>query len=230
MSIPPKKENLMFAGHLAAGLVLKKMERRLNIGWLFFAALFHDFLLGILVLLGVEQVHIPADFAQTHYLTFTFPYSHGLAASIVWSLIGFGVTYLLLSKWQATERRQAGLAIGLAVFSHFVLDWLVHIPEIPLLGESSPKIGLGLWNNLPLALTLEAALVAAGFAYYLYAIKPKTNLARYGLGVLVLLITVLTVTGMAFGTTPPPATGAAMSWIFQPFLICGLAFWFERNA
>lgn len=220
----------MFAGHLAAGLVLKKMERRLNIGWLFFATLFHDFLLGILVLLGVEQIHIPADFAQTHTLTFTFPYSHGLVASILWSLLGYGVTYALVSSWSPSERKQAGLAIGLAVFSHFVLDWIVHIPEIPLLGESSPKIGLGLWKDLPLSLTLEAALVVAGFIYYLYAVKPKTNLARYGLGALMLLITALTVTGMLFSTAPPPATAAAISWIFQPFLICGLAFWFDRNA
>ena len=219
----------MFAGHLAAGLVLKKMERRLNIGWLFFATLFHDFLLGLLVLLGLEQVHIPTNFAQTHYLTFTFPYSHGFTASIVWSLLGFGITYALVSNWSLAERKQAGLAIGLAVFSHFVLDWLVHIPEIPLLGESSPKIGLGLWNNLSFSLTLEALLVLAGFVYYLYAVKPKTNLARYGLGALLLLITALTVTGMLFSTTPPPANGAAMSWIFQPFLICGLAFWFDKN-
>jgi len=56
----------MFAGHLAAGLVLKNMERRLNLAWLFFAGLFHDFLFGILVLLGLEQVHIPSNFAQTH--------------------------------------------------------------------------------------------------------------------------------------------------------------------
>ena len=220
----------MFAGHLAAGLVLKKMERRLNIGWIFFATLFHDFLLGILVLLGLEQIHVPANFAQTHYLTFAFPYSHGLAASIIWSLLGFGITYAFLSGWPLSERKQASLAISLAVFSHFVLDWMVHIPELPLLGESSPKLGLGLWNNLPLALTVEASLVIAGFVYYLYAVKPKTNLARYGLGALLLLITILTITGMWFSTTPPPATAASLSWILQPVLICGLAFWFDKNA
>src|SRR5262245_28014615 len=130
------KEHLMFAGHLAAGLVLKKVERRLNLGWLFFATLFHDFLLGILVLLGLEQVHIPSNFAQTHYLTFTFPYSHGLAASIFWSLLGFGITYALLPRWSSSERKRAGLAISLVVFSHFILDWMVHIPEIPLLGNN----------------------------------------------------------------------------------------------
>ena len=219
----------MFAGHLAAGLVLKKMEHRINLGWLFFAALFHDFLLGILILLGLEQIHIPANFAQTHYLTFTFPYSHGLAASIAWSALAFGITYAALPHWTSKERKQAGLVIALAVFSHFVLDWLVHIPELPLLGDDSPKIGLSLWNNIPLALTLEAALVVLGFIFYLFTVKPKTNLARYGIAVLMVLITVLTVTGQLFADTPPPANGAAMSWIFQPFLICGLAYWFDRK-
>ena len=220
----------MFVGHLSAGLVLKKMERRINIGWFFFAALFHDFLLGILILLGLEQVHVPANFAQLHYFTFSFSYSHGLAASIFWSLLAFGITYIALPRWTSKERNQAGIAMGLAVFSHFVLDWMVHIPEIPLLGESSLKIGLGLWNNLPLALTLETVLVVTGFAFYLFMVKPKTNLSRYGIGILLLFLTVLTVTGMLLGETPPPATGAAISWILEPLVICGLAFWFDKNA
>jgi hypothetical protein len=220
----------MFAGHLAAGLVLKKMERRLNLGWLFFAVLFHDFLLGVLVLSGLEQIHIPANFARTHYLTFTFPYSHGFAASIIWSALGFGIAYALHPRWASKERIQASAAIGLAVFSHFVLDWLVHIPELPLLGNDSLKIGLGLWNNLPFALAFEVALVVIGFIFYLVVIKPKTKLARFGLGGLLLFTATMTVLGMWFAETPPPATGAAMSWIFQPFLICGLAFWFDRKA
>jgi hypothetical protein len=219
----------MFAGHLAAGLVLKKMERRINLGWLFFAALFHDFLLGILILLGLEQIHIPANFAQTHYLTFTFPYSHGLAASVIWSVLAYGITYAVLPRWTSKERRQAGLVIALTMFSHFVLDWFVHIPEMPLLGENSPKIGLSLWNNLSLALALETALVIFGFVFYLITVKPKTILARYGIAALIILITTLTITGQLFGDTPPPANGAAMSWIVQPFLICGLADWFDRK-
>jgi len=219
----------MFAGHLAAGMVLKKMERRINLGWLFFAALAHDSLLGIFTLFGLEQIHAE-DYAQTHYLTFTFPYSHGLAASVVWSLLAFGITYAVLPRWNSKERTQASTAMGLAVFSHFVLDWLVHIPEMPLLGNDSPMLGLGLWNNLPLALTLEVALVVIGFVFYILAVKPQTNLARYGLGGLLLFTATMTVMGMLFAQTPPPATGAAMSWIFQPLLICGLAYWFEKKA
>jgi len=219
----------MFAGHLAAGMVLKKMERHINLGWLFFAALAHDSLLGIFTLLGLEQIHAE-DYAQTHYLTFTFPYSHGLAASVVWSLLAFGITYAVLPRWKSKERTQASAAMGLAVFSHFVLDWLVHIPEMPLLGNDSPMLGLGLWNNLPLALMLEVALVVIGFVFYILAVKPQTNLARYGLGGLLLFTATMTVMGMLFVQTPPPASGAAMSWIFQPLLICGLAYWFDKKA
>lgn len=220
----------MFAGHLAAGLALKKVERKVNLGWLFFAALFHDFLLGVLVLLGVEQIHVPTDFAQKHYLNFTFPYSHSFLASLLWSLLAFGITYAILSRWTVQERKRAGLAISLAVFSHFVFDWIVHVPDLPLWSDASPKIGLGLWNNLPLALIVEVALVGIGFALYLVAVKPKSNLARYGLGTLLLLISLMTVLGQLLAETPPPAEGAALSWILQPFLICGLAFWFDRKA
>ena len=219
----------MFAGHLAAGLVLKKMERRINLGWLFFATLVYDSLLGIFALLGLEQIHTEG-YAQTHYLTFTFPYSHGLAISVVWSLLAFGLTYTFLPHWTSKERIQAGTVMGLAVFSHLVLDWLVHIPEMPVLGNGSLLLGLGLWNNLPLALALEVALVAVGFVFYIVAVKPQTNLARYGLGGLLLFTATMTVMGMWFAETPPSATGAAMSWIFQTILICGLAYWFDKKA
>jgi len=77
------------------------------LGWLISAALAHDFLLGVFILLGVGQIHIPANYAQTHFLTFTFPYSHGLAASIIWSLLAFGITYAVLPRSAFQERSQA---------------------------------------------------------------------------------------------------------------------------
>ena len=122
-----------------------------------------------------------------------------------------GITWAALPRWTQEERRRAGLAVALAVFSHFVLDWLVHIPDLPLLGNDSLKMGLGLWNTPLLALALETALVLAGFIFYMIAVKPESNLKRWGLGLLLLLVMALTVTGTLFAETPPPASGAGAS-------------------
>lgn len=73
----------MFVGHLGVALGLKRAEPRLNLGLLCFATLLLDFLLGLFVLLGIEQVHVPATYAALHYLTFTFPFSHGLLAHLL---------------------------------------------------------------------------------------------------------------------------------------------------
>lgn len=218
----------MFAGHLAAGLALKKAEPRANLGILFFAALFLDFLLGLFILGGIEQVHTPANFADIHYLMFTFPYSHGLLASLLWSLLAFLIVQQL---WRTKDAQKwpVGLVIALAVFSHFLLDWLVHAPELPLLGEASPKLGLGLWNHLALALTLETGLVIVGLALYFQAVKPTRRVTQVGLVVLMLLVTSATVAGQAFSNTPPPPTGAALSWIIQPILLGGVAYWLDRQ-
>ncbi|MEZ4712933.1 MAG: hypothetical protein R3A44_37435 [Caldilineaceae bacterium] len=218
----------MFAGHLAAGLALKQVDKRVNVGWLFFASLFADFLLGLFVLSGLEQVHIPPNFQEIHYLTFTFPYSHGLAATLLWSLLAFVIARQL---WPAkgAQRNRIGVVIALAVFSHFVLDWIVHVPEMPLLSEDSLKLGLSLWNHLAVALTLEALLVLGGLILYFQAVKPTRRLTQYGVPLLMIMVTLATVAGQALSNTPPPATAAALSWITQPIVLGGIAYWLDRK-
>lgn len=76
----------MFAGHLGAGLILKRINPSVNLGLLFLATLFLDVILWVFILLGIESIRVPADFQQRHYLTFFFPYSHGLVFSILGSL------------------------------------------------------------------------------------------------------------------------------------------------
>jgi hypothetical protein len=77
----------MFVGHYGAGLVLKGANRKLNLGWIFFAAMLPDIICGILVLLGIEKIKIPDDYAKLHYLKFDFPYSHGLFATVIFSVL-----------------------------------------------------------------------------------------------------------------------------------------------
>jgi hypothetical protein len=94
----------------------------------------------------------------------SIPWSHGLFMSLVWSVLAGGIAYLLLHD------RPASAAIGLVVFSHWVLDFIVHLPDLPLFFAGSPKVGLGMWatgTGLILSGVLEVILLAGGITLYL---------------------------------------------------------------
>ncbi|WP_209292567.1 hypothetical protein, partial [Escherichia coli] len=61
---------------------------------------------------------------------------------------------------------QASAIVGAAVFSHFWLDVIVHVPDLTLAGEGTRALGLGLWRSLPGTLLAELALFAGGIAIY----------------------------------------------------------------
>ncbi len=61
------------------------------------------------------------------------------------------------------------------VVSHFILDGLVHVAGLPILGESSPKLGLGLWRNMPVELALETLLTLGCVVLYLRFIGPGAD-------------------------------------------------------
>ncbi|HZQ96206.1 MAG TPA: hypothetical protein VFA67_14425 [Candidatus Sulfotelmatobacter sp.] len=74
----------MGVGHVAIALGASRAAPRVNAGWLVFAALLSDFLLGIFAWAGLEHAAVPDNYASSHYLLFSFPYSHGLAALLLW--------------------------------------------------------------------------------------------------------------------------------------------------
>ena len=142
------REVWMFAGHIGAGLAIGRADRRINVGVLISAALLLDPVLWLFILLGWESVSIPADFAASHQPHFTFPYSHSLVGSLAWSVFAALAAYWWLPRSGGTKLRAAAL-VGTAVFSHWLLDALVHAPELPLAGPQSRMVGLGLWACHP---------------------------------------------------------------------------------
>jgi hypothetical protein len=189
----------MGVGHAALALGAAKAAPRVNVGWLVFAALLADFLLVVFATLGMEQAHVPADYPSRHYLTFTFPYSHGLVPLLFWgALCG-----LLVSWVQGRERKRGFLIVAALVVSDFLLDGLVHVVGLPLAGENSPKFGLALWKHMPLELTLETAMAAAGVAVYLrVAGSSGSTWNRWGIPIVMVLLTALT--WSQFFVTKPP--------------------------
>ena len=213
----------MGVGHAAVALGAARMAPRVNVGWLIFAALLADFLLGIFALLGLEQAHVPADYASGHYLTFTFPYSHGLVPLLLWGTLAG----LLLSRIQKEDRRRVFLVIAALVVSHFVLDGLVHVAGLPLAGENSPKFGLGLWKHLPAELGLETVMAVASVIIY-WQIADNFAISRWGIASFMALLTALTWTQL-FAVTPPVPAELIPTWIVAPLVLAAIPFAFDRK-
>ena len=212
----------MFAGHVGAALAIGRAERRVNVGMFISAALLLDVLLWLLVLLGWESATIPANFGSTHQAEFVFPYSHGLLASLAWSALA-SVAVLLWYPRLSERKLRAAALIGAAVFSHWLLDALVHVPEMPLVGANSTKVGLGLWQSMPVALVVEALIVVAGLCLFV----PGASLSRakrLGLTALSLFILAFTVAGMTVAPPPPSVVAMAASSLATIIAVCALAF------
>ena len=216
----------MFAGHVGAALAIGRAERRVNIGAFVAAALLLDLVLWLFVLLGWESVTITADFASTHQPEFVFPYSHGLLSSLLWSALAGAVAFAWSARLGITPWRVAVL-VAAAVFSHWLLDALVHLPELPLAGAGSPTVGLGLWQAMPVALLVEAGIVAVGLWLFL----PGSTLSRgrsIGLAVLSLALLAFTILGMTIAPPPPSAQAMAGSSLVTLVAVCLLACWLGR--
>jgi len=213
----------MFAGHIGAALAIGRAERAVNVGVFVAAALLLDFLLWLFVLLGWESVAISADFAATHQPEFVFPYSHGLLASAAWSALAGALALILCARLKA--RWRVATLVGAAVLSHWVLDALVHRPELPLAGPGSHLIGLALWDNMPFALTLEASLVVVGL--YLFISGTTIGRARSMAFVVVsAVVMAFTAVGMTMAPAPPSAAAMAGSSLAALAVVCLLACWF----
>lgn len=212
----------MFAGHVGVALAVARLEPRVNLGLFTAASLLLDLLLWSFVLLGWESVAIPADFAQTHQPAFAFPYSHGLLASVLWS--ASAAAFVGWPTRSGGVRWRPAFLVAGVVFSHWLLDALVHRPELPLSGSASPQVGLGLWNHMPLALGVEAILVLLGLWLFL----PGCGLSRprkLALACLSLLLLSFTVVGMTVAPAPPSAAAMAASSLTAIVLVCGVIAW-----
>src|SRR5262245_21139072 len=191
----------MFVGHYGVAFATKKANASIPLWVLFLAVQWLDVIWAPLVLLGIEQVRIVPGFTATNPLDLYYmPYTHSLVAAILWST---AVAFVYRTARPANTK--TSLLVGLAVFSHWILDFIVHVPDLPLY-DNSAKVGLGLWNEPIVAFGLEATLLFGAIALYLGASH------RRRLGLIAFSVVMLAIHAYVF-FGPPPASpaSAAMS-------------------
>ncbi len=201
----------MFIGHFALGYAAKRWAPHLSLAVLFAAAIFADLLWPVLVALGIEQVRIvPGITASTPLEFLSYPYSHSLLTlTLMGALFGWLAVRFTASAPSAPIAPIApiapGIAVLLLVISHWVLDVVTHIPDMPLY-PNGPKFGLGLWNSVRWTLATETVMFVLGVWIYARATKARNTVGMWAfVGVTAFLFAGFVVNANA---TPPPSVTA----------------------
>ncbi len=201
----------MFVGHYGVSFAAKKAEPAIPLWVLFIAVQLLDVLWAPFVLLGIEKVRIVPGFTASNPLDLYYmPYTHSLVAAIGWSVVAF-LAYRFAVR---SAPPRAAAIVGLAVFSHWVLDFLVHRPDLPLY-DNTAKVGLGLWNLPAVALGLEALLLFGAMWLYLRHTARRTAMLVFG-------VVMLGIQAYVFFGPPPSSDKAAAGTAFASYVIFAL--------
>lgn len=213
----------MFIGHYGPALAAKPLAKPVPLWLLFVAVQWMDFCWSALVLAGVEKVRIVPGFTEGSPLDLYFmPYTHSLIGAAILSLI-FGLLALLVVK----DRRAVAVAVVAgASFSHWLLDFIVHVPDLPLIGDTD-KVGLGLWRWVWISLPLELATLLAGAIIYVRAVPSKTRFGDLAFWTFVSAMAAVELYA-AFGPAPVSPAAEAQTALFAYGLLAlfaGLVDW-----
>lgn len=150
----------MFAGHYATALAAKAIEPRAPLWTLIAGAQLVDIAWSALVIAGIEGGRIDPALPGSPLVLEHMPWTHSLPAAIAWSLAA-----IILAKLLLRSPMRVAVAIGAVVFSHWLLDLLVHRPDLELY-PSGPKLGLGLWNMEVPEQAVEIGLLGLGAMFW----------------------------------------------------------------
>lgn len=152
----------MFVGHYGVSFAAKSVGKRVPL-WLWFIAVqWLDVIWSVLVLIGIEKLHIVPGFTEANALDLYYmPYTHGLPGSIALSLILGGI----VAVFTTGNRWATMLLVAAASFSHWILDLVVHVPDLPLY-DNTAKVGFGLWRHVAVSFPLELAILGLGAWFY----------------------------------------------------------------
>jgi hypothetical protein len=134
---------------------------------MFIAVQFLDYIWATLVLLGIEKLRVIKGFTAGSMIDSYFhPYSHSLITAILWSAVAALFFKAVCSRHGCHYSKSAPLIIGIAVFSHWILDLVAHPRDLAIY-DNTWKVGFGLWNYRDPEFALEIALLAGGIVLYL---------------------------------------------------------------
>lgn len=210
----------MFLGHFALAMAAKRVAPKASLGMLVLSAQFADCLWPALLILGIEEVRIVPGITRVTPLDFiSYPISHSLLMQLVWGLL-LGTIYFC---WRRDSR--PAMVVGALLPTHWLLDYFSHRPDMPLY-PGGPKVGLGMWNSLPLSLVVEFGLFAVGAVLYLKATRSKGG---WDLGFWSFTVFLAVMYPVSLFGPPPPSVRVLALTALSLWLTIPWAAWGDRQ-
>lgn len=209
----------MFIGHYGIALAAKKLAPRTSLGTLALAAVLIDLIWPTLLAAGIERARIDEALPGVTPIVFVhYPWTHSLLAVGVWGAL-FGLAHF---AWR--RDRRVALILGALVVSHWLLDAIVHRPDLLLMPGGHWGVGFGLWRSPIATLIVELGVFAFGLLLY---VRATPGARRMPLAVFALLLVAIYL-GNLFG--PPPPSIEAIAWLGQAqWLLVLVAYWIDRE-
>lgn len=210
----------MFIGHYGVGYAVKKAGKPISLGTLFMAAQWLDLLWPIFILLGIEHVTINPPGSEIALEFDYYPFSHSLLYVIIWAILFSGFHFLY------RRNLKHAMLLGLLVISHWVLDLIVHVPDLPIM-PAGPDVGFGLWNYPVTAAILESLIFVAGAYLYFSCTRPKDKTGTYASWGLAAFLVIAYIANLL--TPPPPNTKAIGYMGLSMWLLVLWAYWADKH-
>jgi hypothetical protein len=211
----------MLVGHLAVGLVAKRIEARVSLGTWILAALLADLVTFPLLIAGVEHFESVPGAELNRTIGRDIVYSHSLVMIVIWGAL-FAAVYFLRRRYP----RGAWLLFG-AVVSHWLLDCISHRPDMPLAPGVNQVFGLGLWNSLAATLIVEGGFWLLAIIIYVRATRPTGRAGVYAFWAGVSLLTLVWHGNISAGMDPNPVK-AGIGGLTAFALMLAWAYWINR--
>jgi hypothetical protein len=216
----------MFIGHYAPAFAAATSPKSPRLGALFVAAQLVDIAFFSFLILGVEKMRmLPGATVMNGMDLYDMPWTHSLVGAIGWGIVFAIAVKLLRGSWTA------GAIGGAVVVSHWLIDLLVHRPDLTLAG-SPPKVGLGLWNHPWIEMPLEIAFAFGGLWFFVSRTHPIGTMGKWSPWALALGMAVLQAVNWAAPQpiAPGPAP-ASTGWLglFAYAVLALLAWWVART-
>jgi hypothetical protein len=219
----------MFLGHYGVAYALKRWEPRLSLGTLFLSVGLVDTAWSIFIITGWERARIVPGLTPANPIEFlSYPLTHSLLAGLLWGAIAGAVTYTWPTRDTSRHHWIKAAVVALAVLSHWFLDLIVHLPDLPLTSDSSPKFGLGLWKNLPLTITLEFVIFLGGLVLYLQ-MRSKANGEETWKALVVAAVLAIFYLAATFSPPPPSMRAVGIMGLIGTLLIAAMGWWSDRR-